>query len=116
MWLLVILITLQLNEEKEKRVIESQYHTFIRESECREIAKKVRRFRGRKHMKHIYAQCFFVKKRNLKMKETKKPENILCPHCGSKHMTPSKLTWHLNHECKGCEFPRAENYSMGKSS
>ena len=60
-WLLVILITLQPNEKSEKRVIESQYHTFIRELECRDVAKKVRRFRGRKQMKHIYAQCFFVK-------------------------------------------------------
>ena len=42
MWLLVILITLQSNEESENRVINSQYHMFQRESECREIAKKVR--------------------------------------------------------------------------
>ena len=58
MWLLVILITMQTNPEN--RVINSHYHMFQRESECREIAKKVRRFRGRKHMKHVYSQCFFV--------------------------------------------------------
>ena len=60
MWLLVILITLQSNEESENRVINSQYHMFQRESECREIASKVRTFKGRKYMKHIYSQCFFV--------------------------------------------------------
>ena len=59
MWLLVILITMQTNPEK--RDIESQYHMFDRELECRDVAKKVRRFRGRKYMKHIYSQCFFVK-------------------------------------------------------
>ena len=61
MWLLVILITMQTNVDPEKRDIDSQYHMFERESECREIAKKVRRFKGRKHMKHVYSQCFFVK-------------------------------------------------------
>ena len=61
MWLLVILITLQSNEESKNRVVDSQYHLFQRESECREIAKKVRTFKGRKYMKHIYSQCFFVK-------------------------------------------------------
>ena len=60
MWLLVILITLQSNEESKKRVINSQYHMLDTESECREIAKKIRTFRGRKYMKHIYSQCFFV--------------------------------------------------------
>ena len=59
MWLLVILITMQTNPEK--RDIESQYHMFERELECRDVAKKIRTFRGRKYMKHIYSQCFFVK-------------------------------------------------------
>jgi len=64
-WLLVILITLQPNEKSEKRVVNAQYHMFDRESECREIAKKVRRLRGRKHMKHVYSQCFFVKNKEV---------------------------------------------------
>jgi len=59
MWLLVILITMQTNPEK--RDIESQYHMFERELECRDVAKKIRTFRGRKYMKHIYSQCFFIK-------------------------------------------------------
>ena len=63
MWLLVILITMQTNPEK--RDIESQYHMFERESECREIAKKVLRFRGRNHMRHVYSQCFFVKNKEV---------------------------------------------------
>ena len=63
MWLLVILITMQTNPEN--RVINSQYHMFDRESECREIASKVRTFRGRKYMKHIYSQCFFVKNKEV---------------------------------------------------
>jgi hypothetical protein len=61
MWLLVILITMQTNVDPEKRDIESQYHMFERELECRDVAKKIRTFRGRKYMKHIYSQCFFVK-------------------------------------------------------
>ena len=64
-WLLVILITLQPNKESEKRVIDSQYHMFQRESECRDVAKKIRTFRGRKFMKHVYSQCFFVKNKEV---------------------------------------------------